>query len=151
MTAERIRIDSGCHCGNLRLAIDWPAGDTIITKRHCGCTFCRKHGGAWTSNRDASVVISITDEACISRYRFGTATADFYVCSTCGVAPVVVSEIDGNPYAVVNVNAFADTPGIEYDDMRTDFDGEETGTRLDRRKRNWIPDVTLCPTSSQPN
>ena len=143
MPGETSRIESGCHCGNIELAIDWPSADRVITRRHCGCSFCQKHGGAWTSNRAAAVSISIRDENRLSRYRFGTSTADFLACSNCGVAPVVVSEIDGNLYAVVNVNAFGETAGIEFASTPTDFDGEDTGDRLERRKRNWIPDVTI--------
>ena len=143
MATNYVRIDSRCHCGNLRLAIDWPADERIITRRHCGCTFCRKHGGAWTSHRNAAIAISIGDDTRINRYRFGTGTADFLVCSICGVAPVVVSAIDNHVYAVVNVNTFADAPGIEYDDTPTVFDGEVIDSRLERRKKNWIPDVSI--------
>ena len=42
----------------------------------------------------------------MSTYAFGTKTAEFHVCTACGVVPVVTSRIDGRLYAIVSVNAF---------------------------------------------
>ena len=79
----------------------------------------------------------------MSKYRFGTATADFYVCARCGVAPFVTSAIDGGLYAVVNVNTFEGIDPATLVRTATHFDGEGAGERLDRRKRNWIPRVRI--------
>lgn len=141
--SDTIHIDSGCHCGNITLGIEWPVSAREIHKRLCGCTFCRKHGGAWTSHRDAQLAVSIGDPSRLSKYRFGTATADFYVCARCGVAPIVVCDIDDISYAVVNVNAFENNDALSFTESATDFDGEDTGSRLERRKRNWIPNVRI--------
>ena len=121
----------------------WPGSGAEIPVRECGCMFCRKHGGAWTSHRDAELVAKYVDESKVSRYKFGTETAEFYVCSTCGVAPFAISEIESRSYAVVNANTFE---GIDSSSMRrstTNFDGEGTSSRLDRRQRNWIPKVII--------
>jgi hypothetical protein len=101
-----MRIEGKCHCGNITYALDWPGDGTEIAVRACGCTFCTKHGGVWTSHRDAELVAVVRDESLLSKYRFGTETADFYVCSRCGVAPLVTSTIGDRVYAVVNVNTF---------------------------------------------
>lgn len=87
--------------------------------------------------------MKINDETAVSRYKFGTETADFYVCAVCGAVPFVASEIDGKLHAVVNVNTFEDTGDLPISDSPTNFDGESTDTRLGRRKRNWIPTVQL--------
>jgi len=79
----------------------------------------------------------------VSKYNFGTKTADFYICSVCGVVPLVLSEIDDRQYAVVNVNTFEDLGRLSLSSSPTNFDGEDTGSRLERRKRNWISDVLL--------
>lgn len=136
-----IAIAGACHCGNLRFELDWPAAETEIPVRMCGCTFCQKHKGAWTSNRRARLRIALADQTQVSRYNFGTQTADFLVCSVCGAAPVVTCEIDSVLYAVVNVNTFVDIGDFSLSSSPTDFDGEDTGSRLERRKRNWIPCV----------
>lgn len=140
---EFVLIEGACHCGNIRFALEWPGADREIPRRRCGCTFCTKHGGVWTSNPDARLAVSVTDESRLSRYRFGTGTADFLVCASCGVVPVAACDIDGTTYAVVNVNTFAETPGFTFPTTATDFDGEDTGSRLARRQRNWIPGVSI--------
>ena len=72
-----MRIEGKCHCGNIRYAIEWPGDGTEITVRACGCTFCLKHGGSWTSHRDAELHGEVRNASLVSKYRFGTGTADF--------------------------------------------------------------------------
>ncbi len=142
------RIEGACHCKNIRFVLMWPGSEADISIRECGCTFCRMRTGSWTSDPGAKLVAEIGDESTISKYRFGTKTADFYVCSICGVVPFVTCEIDDSLYAVVNVCSFS------YFDIKslcrsaTNFDGEKIGGRLDRRKRNWIPDVQIHTTAT---
>jgi hypothetical protein len=57
--------------------------------------------------------------------------------------PVVTSRIEGNVYAVVNVNTFEGVDRSELDSSVTDFDGESVGDRLTRRKQKWISQVTI--------
>ena len=141
--SEPTTIDGGCHCGNIRFELLWPADEAGIQARCCGCTFCQKHGGSWTSNRGAQLNVTIEDRSTVSNYRFGTRTADFQVCSICGVVPLVSSEIDGDRYAVVNTNTFRKHAGFTLTSTSTDFDDEDTDSRLDRRKRKWIPRVVI--------
>jgi len=144
VTTDRTQaIEGSCHCGNIRYVLHWPGLSSEIPVRECGCTFCQKHGGAWTSNRAASLTTTIEDRSRVSRYKFGTATANFYVCSTCGVVPFVTSEIDDALYAVVNTNSFDDGGALNFSRSSTDFSGEDVDARLERRKQNWIPDVYL--------
>ena len=143
MTRELIAIHGSCHCRNIQYDLRWPKDEDIVPARQCGCTFCQKHKGAWTSHRDSELGITIADEAHVSKYKFGTKTAEFYVCSVCGITPFAVSEIDGSLYSVVNVNTFEDAGGLSFSNASTDFDAEDTGSRLERRKRNWIPSVTF--------
>ena len=87
--------------------------------------------------------MSVSEPRYLNKYRFGSETADFYVCSKCGVVPAVSSTIGGSLYAVVNVNTFEDIDGLERVESRSDFSGEELEGRLDRRCRTWIPNVLL--------
>jgi len=148
MLQELIKIDGACHCGNIRFDLRWPGSESDIPIRKCGCTFCQKHGGAWTSHRKSELFVRTKDPSLVSKYRFGTKTAEFYVCSVCGVVPFVLSYIDEKQYAVVNVNSFAETGRFSFSASSTDFDGEDTGSRLERRKRNWIPSVLFIESST---
>ena len=80
----------------------------------------------------------------MTKYSFGTKTAEFHICQRCGVVPVVTSRIDGQLYAVVSVNALDGVdPALVQRAAAVSFDGETEETRLARRKRGWIADVTL--------
>ena len=136
-----MRIRGTCHCGNILFALAWEPDPREIPARACGCTFCQKHGGVWTSYPAGRLHVKVADPAAVSRYAFGTKTAEFHICTRCGVVPVATSRIDGGTYAVVNVNTFE---GVDPGMLRraaTDFDGEDERGRLERRKRNWIAHV----------
>ena len=136
-------IRGSCHCGNVSFTLSWDPDPQEIQARACGCTFCLKHGGVWTSNPSGTLKVKSRDPSRVSKYAFGTKTADFHVCSTCGVVPVVSSRIDGRLYAVVNVNAFEGVDPAVLKRAPMDFEGEAQDKRLARRKRNWIADVTF--------
>ena len=142
-TRELIDIAGACHCGNIRFVLSWPQGEPEIPIRKCGCTFCKKHCGSWTSHRNSRLSITIADRSATFNYQVGTRTADFYICKVCGVVPFVLSEIDDRFYAVVNVNSFEGTNQLKFSSSSTNFDGEDVGSRLERRKRNWISDVRI--------
>src|SRR5215469_9786417 len=99
-------ISGRCHCGNISFALDWRPEPSEIPARACTCSFCAKRGGVWTSCPTGSLTVSVKDRVRLSKYAFGTKTAEFHVCTTCGVVPVVTSRIDGRFYAVVSINAF---------------------------------------------
>jgi hypothetical protein len=131
-------INGACHCGNISFTLDWLPSPTEIPARACGCSFCVKHGGVWTSTPTGALKISVKDAMQVSRYAFGTRTATFHVCAKCGVVPVVTSEIGGRLYAVVNVNSFVGVDASLLRRSSANFDGEGTDSRLERRARNWI-------------
>jgi len=136
-------ISGSCHCGNISFSLDWQPEPTEIPARACTCSFCVKHGGVWTSCPAGSLAVRVRDSTLVSAYAFGTKTAQFHVCSSCGVVPVVTSTIEGTIYAVVSVNAFDNVPPELLRRASVSFDGEGTDDRLARRKRNWIGRVTF--------
>jgi hypothetical protein len=136
-------IEGGCHCGNVRYRLTWPGISDFIPARACGCSFCRPRRATYTSHPEARLEAVIADAAHLSRYRFGTSTAEFFVCRRCGHMTFAVSEIDGREYAVVNVFTFDDAEAMEFDVSSTDFDGETVEERLRRRVHNWIPNVRI--------
>jgi hypothetical protein len=136
-------IKGKCHCGNIAFSLTWDPAPTEIQARVCDCTFCQKHGGVWTSNPRGALEVKIGDPSKVSNYSFATGTADFHICATCGVVPVVTSTIDGHRYAVVSVNAFDNVDPSIVRKAPITFEGEEMGSRLARRKRNWISNVTF--------
>ncbi len=136
-----MRISGSCHCRNISFRLDWTPEPSEIPARACTCSFCVKHGGVWTSCPTGSLEIGIQDRSLLSVYAFGTHTADFHVCSRCGVVPVVTCRLDGQLHAVVNVNAFEGVDASLLRHASATFEGEDQAARLARRKRNWIAEV----------
>ena len=136
-----MHIHGSCHCGNIVFDLAWP-GEPPVPTRACTCTFCRKHGAAWTANPSASLDIRFRDASRVSQHEFGTRTAQFHVCQVCGVVPVCTSDIEGRRYAVVNVRTFDGEVPVA-DPVSVSFDGEGEDDRLTRRARGWIGTVTM--------
>ena len=134
-------IHAKCHCGNISFSLTWEPSPNEIPARVCTCSFCAKHGGVWTSNPGGALEVVVKDPSIVSKYAFGTRTAEFHICARCGVVPVVTSRIDGHLYAVVNVNAFEGVDASLLRHVSSSFDGEGEDSRLARRKRNWIANV----------
>lgn len=143
-------IRGSCHCGNISFELTWNPDPSEIPARACGCTFCLKHGGVWTSKPDAALRVNVGEPSNVSKYAFGTRTATFHVCSRCGIVPVVTSEIDGRLYAVVSVNAFNDVDPSLVRPAPISFDGEAEATRLARRKRHWVGNVQYIEARRSP-
>ena len=112
--------------------------------RRCSCDYCRRFDGAWTSHPDARLAIRVHDESGVTRYRFGTKTADFIFCSRCGVTLFAVCELQHRLRGVVNVHTLSvpavdgQEPSFVLDWQSACFDGETVEQRLQRRAERWI-------------
>ena len=141
-------IRGKCHCGNISFSLTWEPDPKEIPARACTCTFCVKHGGVWTSNPRGALEVVVQEPSRVSQYAFGTRTAEFHVCTRCGIVPFVTSRIDDRVYAVVSVNAFEGVDPAILARGPMSFDGEGTDDRLARRKRNWIGNVTIIESAT---
>jgi len=141
-------IAGSCHCRNLSFTLRWEPEPREIPARACGCSFCVKHGGVWTSCPTGTLSVAVREPARIAAYAFGTRTAQFHVCTACGVVPVVSSRIDGRLVAVVSVNAFEGVDSALLRHAPASFDGESEAERLARRQRNWIADVEFSESAA---
>jgi hypothetical protein len=136
-----VLIVGACHCRNISFSLTLEPDPLEIVARACDCSFCTKHGGVWMSSPRGVLQVLVQHSELVTKYAFGTKTADFHVCVRCGVVPVVTSTIDGGLYAVVSVNALEGVNPALLTRASASFEGEAEGSRLDRRKRNWIPNV----------
>ena len=136
-------LNGKCHCGNIAFELAWEGDPTDIPARACGCSFCVKHGGVWTSHPRSRLAVAIRDPSLVSKYAFGSRTATFHVCSRCGAVPLVTSEISDRLYAVVNVNVLENLDQSRLRRAAANFEGEDVESRLARRRTNWIADVQI--------
>jgi hypothetical protein len=133
--------EGGCHCGNLYLRLHLIRSPAEYATRSCRCSFCRAHATRTLSDPDGRVEIRAHDRALVERYRFGSGTADFLLCRTCGVYIGAVCETGQGLRAVTNVNSLADRAEFPPASLFPDHDEEPVETRLARRAANWTPAI----------
>lgn len=145
MPSEQRIIYGGCHCGNLTFEMHSARPPEELPLRTCGCSFCRAHGGLYTSDPEGFVRFAVGDPARLSRYRFGHRTADFLICRDCGVFLGAVMSEGERACAVVNVRAceapdrFTGATGATGAPTTMDYGGEDEAERLARRRARWTP------------
>jgi hypothetical protein len=123
-----------CHCGGVSARFQTDQAPEAIDVRADQCGFCRRHGAKTVSDPAGRLWLQFR-EAAVERYRFGTRTADFIICRSCG--SFIAAIIDG--YGVLNVvsaamTAFADRPA-----RPVDYDSETPESRTERRRQRWTP------------
>jgi len=96
------KFNGGCHCGNILVEIGLTRAPSKYSPRACDCDFCRKHGAAYVSDAQGSVIIRAKDERDVGKYRQGSGQADCLVCRNCGVLIGAFHSSDGRLYAAVN-------------------------------------------------
>jgi hypothetical protein len=142
-TARRGMMDhlGGCHCGNIhvRLRLSKPAEESPL--RACACSFCRAHNTRTVADPGGLFEMWADDWTLVEPYRFGSRTADYFVCRRCGIYVAAVCETAAGERAVVNVNCLEDRARFTQIPSTPDYDGESKAVRLARRAQNWMPAV----------
>lgn len=129
----------GCHCGNIRLRFSTKLDPSQIEVRACQCSFCIKHGSRAVADPDGRLTVSVGDEARLHRYRFGLRTAEYLICRGCGVYVAAVTTDDGDPRAIIIVNALDDRLQFSREPVAVDYDAECRESRIARRQARWMP------------
>jgi hypothetical protein len=128
----------GCHCGNLRVRVRLTKPPADMRIRSCACSFCRSHGTRTVSDPAGQAEIH-ADWSLVSKYRFGTRTADYLLCRQCGVYIGAVCETLAGLRAVINTLCLNDPTAFVRSAVHPDYDGETVDARLARRALNWTP------------
>lgn len=129
----------GCHCGIVKVIYRTDIDPAHWPLRHDGCSFCRRHGVAGTSDPAGEVTFDISDTSKIRHYRFAQRTADFLLCGECGVFVAAITDTAGGARAVINARELEGI-SLNFNDVNhAHFDDETPGQRAERRSRNWTP------------
>lgn len=94
----------GCHCGALRFELATRLALRDLAPRACDCDHCTRHAAAWVSDPQGHAHIRGSSAA--SRYRQGSAQAEFLLCPKCGVLVAVAARIGEAMRCALNRNAF---------------------------------------------
>ena len=129
----------GCHCGDLRYALETSLAVAALPLRACQCSFCRRHGALSTSDPAGRVRFEWRAEPV--RYRFGLKTADFLLCARCGnyVGATIVE--GARSWAILNANTLDDVAQLTQAATPMNYDGEDVAQRAARRQARWTPVV----------
>jgi hypothetical protein len=136
------RFGGGCYCGNIHLEVTLPREPSAYRPRACDCDFCQKHGAAYVSDPQGSLVIRTQDERETARYRQGSGLAELLLCRTCGVLVGALYSGEGRLCASVNFKAL---------DCRADFGAEQAVSpkklaadeKIKRWQDLWFADVKI--------
>ena len=140
-------LRGSCHCGNVEFTLFTKKSSDELVPRRCSCTMCRRHGASYISDPDGRLVLRYDDPSLLSIYRFGHGTAQWVICSRCGVLTAVLCEMDDRLRAVVRVQSILDRTFAP--ETSTDFDDESVSGRLERRAKTWIGTVEVSPPLAQ--
>ena len=76
------------------------------------------------------------------RYRFGSRSADFFVCRDCGVYMAAVIDSARGRFATLNVNVLS--PPVDIPAATAiSYEGESAEQKLARREQKWTPVIDL--------
>ena len=132
-------FEGRCHCGNVEYTFDASAALEVLGLRACQCSFCRAHGARTTSDPNGTLQLRVIDETKLTRYRFGLMTADFLLCTQCGVFLGALMSEAGHSWITINANTLTPPPPLDVPITPMDFSSENTAGRADRRKAKWTP------------
>ena len=137
-----IRTYSGqCHCGAVKVEHISAIAPAAAEIRECQCSFCRMHGARAVSDPNGRLRFSELRPGALQHYRFGLATADFLVCSQCGVYVGCVLTDGDDSVGIVNIRTLEDNALFTSQPIAADYDGEQKSDRVTRRLTNWTPAV----------
>jgi [ribosomal protein S5]-alanine N-acetyltransferase len=124
-------VSGGCYCGNIRLSVTFSQDLSAYTPRACDCDFCRKHGAAYVSDPAGSLVVRVTDERELSRFRQGSNTAEMLLCRRCGVLVGALYQEADELFGTVNAQS------LESRTFATEQSVSPKALSADRKVRRW--------------
>lgn len=134
-----MRHDGGCHCGALAISYESDVAPETTEVRACLCSFCRRHASRAVSDPAGSLTVTVKEPEVVQRYRFGLATADYYLCGRCGVYAAAVLEDAGKLYGIAIVNALDNAAAFSQAPRPADYSAEDDAARRRRRCARWTP------------
>ena len=135
--------EGGCHCGVIRWCFVTRIVPSEWIVRSCQCSFCRAHGARCTSDPAGTVEYSVSDQGALLRYRFGLKTADFLVCTKCGVYVGAVIDGPAGMFTTLNLNSMKTPVEGLPDAALVSYESEDTQDRIERRRSRWTPATTI--------
>jgi hypothetical protein len=139
MASNLLSFGGGCHCGALGVTFRTALDARDWTVRACQCRFCRAHGALTTTDPAGRLDFQVRRPERLRLYRFGLNTADFLVCSECGVYIGAQIETARGAFGTLNVRVLKPVPPDLPPATPADYDAESPADRTRRREERWTP------------
>ena len=133
-----------CHCGSIAFEYRTKIAPPDWSIRACQCAFCRAHDALSTSDPEGALFFEAPAVEQLQRYRFALKTADFLLCSNCGVYVGAVIQTPNGDFGIINTHALAARPDDLADVAPISYDKEQKAGRVSRRETRWTP-VSAVP------
>ena len=133
-----------CYCGAIGFRYTTSVAPPDWSVRACQCGFCVAHAALSTSDPAGELFFVSKEPSQLRRYRFALRTADFLLCTNCGVYIGAVIETERGRFGIVNTRALTPDPPDLAEVAPARYDGEDTADRVTRREDRWTP-VTSVP------
>tara|TARA_R110002072_G_scaffold274086_1_gene434907 strand:- start:98 stop:550 length:453 start_codon:yes stop_codon:yes gene_type:complete len=141
-TEFEYQYEGGCRCGGVAVTYSCNTEASATPVRSCGCEYCTPQEHAFVSTPEAMISVQVKHPSIIYSHRFGTYSAGFCHCAVCNELVFVSTEIDGETYAAVSLQALhlADefTAAAAFD-----FEAETDAQRNARRQKSWTSKFSL--------
>lgn len=138
------QYEGSCHCGAIGFTYRTEKDPGEWSIRACQCSFCRAHDALSSSDPGGQIDFTAARPELLRKYRFGLKTADFLLCSECGVYIGALIETGSGAFGIINVHALRDAPANLATTAPISYDDEDIGGRVARREDRWTP-VTGIP------
>ena len=131
--------DGQCHCGALAFHYHTAVPPERWQLRACQCSFCRRHAALSTSDPGGRLEFGVREAHALRRYRFGLRTADFLLCTRCGVYLGAQIATGSGSFGIINARALAAIPEALPSASPVSYQAEDAAQRLARRAERWTP------------
>ena len=133
--------EGACHCGAIGFVYRTAVQPRDWNIRACQCSFCRSHATLTASDPDGSLEFTARERDVLQRYRFGQRTADFLLCSRCGVYIGAVIQSRSGMYGIINARALLSMDAPLPKPVAMTYEREQVAERTERREKRWTPVV----------
>ncbi len=128
-----------CHCGAIGFRYHTDIEPERWSIRACQCGFCRAHDALSASDPSGSLDFTANSPDLLNRYRFGLKTADFLLCSVCGVYIGALIKTEQGRFGIINTHALLEVPTKFAPTEPMSYDAEDVAGRVSRRELRWTP------------
>jgi hypothetical protein len=128
-----------CHCGALAFRYHTELPVERWQVRACQCSFCRRHAALSTSDPAGLLEFRIAAADAVQRYRFALRTADFLVCTRCGVYVGAQIDTGSGTFGIVNARTLTAVAAALPAASPVSYAAEHAAQRLARRAQRWTP------------